>query len=273
MTKTILIVEDEAQTRDIFLRSLAFENFKGIGAENGLAGIELACHHRPDLIVCDIMMPDVNGFDVLSALRRNDATRAIPFIFLTAKSSMADLRQGMTSGADDYLTKPCTVEQFLEAIAARLHRQAEIAANGSATSDQRSSASPNSSLNNSANSYENVCARSIFPPHPKLRAAFTFIEDHYRDPISLCDVARAAGYSSAYLTHLAQRHTGRTIKGWILERRMVRARKLLVSTAQPIESIAIAVGFTDAGYFTRQFRKLHETTPRAWRRQGTHQSQ
>ena len=68
--------------------------------------------HRPDLVVCDIMMPDMDGYEVLSSLRQNEVTASIPFIFLTAKVTMSDLRQGMTLGADDYLTKPCTVATF-----------------------------------------------------------------------------------------------------------------------------------------------------------------
>ncbi|MEM8613386.1 MAG: response regulator, partial [Cyanobacteria bacterium P01_H01_bin.105] len=96
MTQTILVIEDEAQTRDIFLRCLKFEKFKGIGAENGSTGVRLATQHRPDLVVCDIMMPDMDGYEVLSSLRQNEVTASIPFIFLTAKVTMSDLRQGMT---------------------------------------------------------------------------------------------------------------------------------------------------------------------------------
>ena len=249
MTQTILVIEDEAQTREIFLRCLNFERFQGIGAENGSTGVRLAMQHRPDLVVCDIMMPDMDGYEVLSSLRQNDLTASIPFIFLTAKVTMSDLRQGMTLGADDYLTKPCTVENFLDAIAARLKRQTDLK-RGLQTS------APNETVS---------AATTIFPDCPRLTAVFDFIEAHYQQSINLTDVAQAVGYSPAYLTNLSQSYTGRTVKAWIIERRMAQARDLLVSTAESIKQIAESIGYADAGYFTRQFRKLHGVTPQVWR--------
>ncbi|EKU98862.1 response regulator containing CheY-like receiver domain and AraC-type DNA-binding domain [Leptolyngbya sp. PCC 7375] len=253
MVKTILVIEDEAQTREIFLRCLKFEKFKGIGAENGSTGVRLATKHRPDLVVCDIMMPDMNGYEVLTSLRRNAVTAAIPLIFLTAKVTMADLRQGMTLGADDYLTKPCTVETFLDAIASRLKRQDELKRGLQATSSM------------DAQGQDQVIAETIFPECPRLNAVFEFIEAHYQKPINLTDVAQAVGYSPAYLTNLSQSHTGRTVKAWIIARRMAQARQLLSNTAESIKQIANSIGYTDAGYFTRQFRKLHGVTPQVWR--------
>lgn len=261
MVKKILVIEDEAETRDIFLRCLTFEKFSAIGAENGATGVKLATQHRPDLVVCDIMMPDMDGYSVLTALRQQEATMSTPFIFLTAKVTMADLRQGMALGADDYLTKPCTVEQFLSAIATRLQRQEDIQRSCLRTL-QQSPSMPSQPPE----------ARTIFPNCPKLAAVFQFIETHYSQPINLGDVAHAAGYSPAYLTNLSQSHTGRTVKSWIIERRMVQARKMLRETAQSIKQIAETIGYADAGYFTRQFRKLHGVTPQTWRNEPALQS-
>ena len=109
--------------------------------------------------------------------------------------------------------------------------------------------------------------KTIFPDCPRLTTVFEFIEAHYRQPINLTDVAQAVGYSPAYLTNLSQSHTGRTVKAWVIERRMVQARQLLTSTAESIKHIAESIGYTDAGYFTRQFRKLHGVTPQVWRSQ------
>ena len=253
MVKTILVIEDEAQTREIFLRCLKFEKFEGIGAENGSTGVRLAERHRPDLVVCDIMMPDMDGYEVLSFLRKNDATASIPFIFLTAKVAMTDLRQGMTLGADDYLTKPCTVEDFLDAIASRLKRQEDL----------------KRGLQESHHQAQDVVTtpETIFPDCPRLTAVFDFIEAHYQQSINLTDVAQSVGYSPAYLTNLSQSHTGRTVKAWIIERRMAEARQLLANTVNSIKQIADSIGYADAGYFTRQFRKLHGVTPQTWRNQ------
>ncbi len=257
MVTKILVIEDEDETRELFLRCLTFERFNAIGAKNGETGLDLAREHRPDLIVCDIMMPGMDGYGVLSALRQQEDLLSVPFIFLTAKVTMEELRQGMALGADDYLTKPCTVEQFLSAIATRLRRNQEI---------QRRQLHY-SAIKDKECSY-NVSLPSIFPDCPKLAPVFQFIDDHYQQPIHLSDVASAAGYSPAYLTNLSQSYTGRTVKKWITERRMVQARQLLKESAHSVKQIAEEIGYADAGYFTRQFRKLHGVTPRAWRKHG-----
>ncbi|MEO1296828.1 MAG: AraC family transcriptional regulator, partial [Cyanobacteria bacterium J06636_16] len=108
----------------------------------------------------------------------------------------------------------------------------------------------------------------FFPHCPKLEPVFRFIEAHYRQPIHLQDVAQEAGYSPAYLTNLVQEKTGRTVKRWIIERRMAQARALLANTTQPVRQIAESSGYADAGYFTRQFRQFHGVSPQIWRQQS-----
>jgi len=97
---------------------------------------------------------------------------------------------------------------------------------------------------------------------------FQFIEAHYHQSISLNDVAQEVGYSPAYLTNLVQSQTGRTVKQWVIERRMAQARTLLTNTTQSVRSISEASGYNDAGYFTRQFRQFHGLSPQAWRQQS-----
>jgi two-component system, sensor histidine kinase and response regulator len=122
MTK-ILVIEDEDNIRDILIEILEAENFEVIEAADGQRGLKVAQEALPDLIICDIMMPELDGYEVLNQLRQNSATETIPFIFLTAKTAEDDRRQGMTLGADDYLTKPFTRDQLLTAIAARVKKQ------------------------------------------------------------------------------------------------------------------------------------------------------
>lgn len=122
----ILVIEDEAGIRNNLLKLLEENDFDVLEAEDGLAGIKLATEQRPDLILCDVMMPEVDGYEVLTALRSNPVTQTIPFIFLTAKAGKEALRQGMNLGSDDYLTKPFTVNDLLSAIMARLDKQATI---------------------------------------------------------------------------------------------------------------------------------------------------
>lgn len=122
MTK-ILIIEDEARTRANLTTILEMENYRVVGAADGSAGVAQARLEKPDLILCDVSMPELDGFDVLRTLRQDAATAHIPFIFLTARGDKKDLRAGMNLGADDYLTKPVTVTDLLAAITARLQRE------------------------------------------------------------------------------------------------------------------------------------------------------
>lgn len=123
MAQKILIIEDEPLVRENILDLLQAENFEAIGAENGRIGIKMAQQHLPDLIICDVMMPEVNGYEVLQTLQQDETTATLPFIFLSAKSDRIDLRQGMVKGANDYLTKPCTPAELMEAITTQLKKQ------------------------------------------------------------------------------------------------------------------------------------------------------
>jgi DNA-binding NarL/FixJ family response regulator len=118
----ILVIEDQPQMRKNLATILEMEDFQVLIAENGRRGLELAKSELPDLILCDVMMPELDGFGVLRELRSNPATETLPLIFLTAKGDRLDQRTGMNLGADDYLTKPATREDMLAAIQARLAR-------------------------------------------------------------------------------------------------------------------------------------------------------
>lgn len=120
--KRILVVEDQPAMRRNLLTMLEMEGFRPIGAENGREGIELARRERPDLILCDVMMPEVDGYGVLQAVRSDPEIGQTPFIFLSARGEKLEVRMGMNLGADDYLTKPAGVEELLAAIDARLQR-------------------------------------------------------------------------------------------------------------------------------------------------------
>ncbi|NEO52201.1 MAG: hybrid sensor histidine kinase/response regulator [Okeania sp. SIO3B5] len=124
--KKILVIEDEQGILDIITDVLEAECFTAIKAENGKIGVEKALENVPDLIICDVMMPEIDGYTVLKILRKNLLTEAIPFIFLTAKVERADLRKGMGLGADDYLTKPFTNAELMNAINTRLEKQGTI---------------------------------------------------------------------------------------------------------------------------------------------------
>ncbi|MFN6539035.1 MAG: EAL domain-containing protein [Nostoc sp. EkiNYC01] len=122
----ILIIEDEDSVRENILDLLEAEDFQTIAAANGRIGVDLAISEVPDLILCDMMMPELDGYGVLTALRQDPTTATIPFIFLTAKSAKSDFRRGMDMGADDYITKPFTRTELLSAIMNRLEKHATL---------------------------------------------------------------------------------------------------------------------------------------------------
>ncbi|MEZ2229210.1 EAL domain-containing protein [Microcoleus sp.] len=121
--KKILVIEDDRVIRENIIKILKFERFDAMGAENGMQGLSLAMSNLPDVILCDVIMPELNGYGVLMALRANPATATVPFVFLTGKADRAEMRQGMELGADDYLTKPFTKAELVGAIASRLKKQ------------------------------------------------------------------------------------------------------------------------------------------------------
>lgn len=122
----ILVIEDEESVRENLLDLLEAEAFETVAADNGEIGLNLAISEVPDLILCDMMMPELDGYGVLEALRQQPLTATIPFIFLTAKSTKSDFRQGMDMGADHYLTKPFTRAELLRAIIKTLEKYANL---------------------------------------------------------------------------------------------------------------------------------------------------
>ncbi len=126
--KKILVIEDEPEMRRNIVTLLRFHQYEPIGAENGRQGLDLARRISPDLILCDVMMPELDGYGVLQALQADASLAGVPFIFLTAKGEKDDLRSGMNLGADDYLTKPVGNAELVSAIEARL-RRSELQAN------------------------------------------------------------------------------------------------------------------------------------------------
>jgi DNA-binding NarL/FixJ family response regulator len=121
--KRVLVIEDQPVMRRNLKTILEMEGFIVATAENGARGVAAARAQPPDLILCDVMMPELDGYGVLAALRQDERTATIPFIFLTAKGEKVDLRTGMNLGADDYLAKPVSSEELVAAVQARLARQ------------------------------------------------------------------------------------------------------------------------------------------------------
>jgi AraC-like DNA-binding protein len=161
--------------------------------------------------------------------------------------------------ADDYLTKPSTAEELLREIAARLEKQAALRQGCAIEFQQAPTPRP-------AETAKLAAFQSLFPAYPQLKEVFHFIETNYHQPIGLSDVAKAVGYSPAYLTNLVRCQTGQTVNRWIVERRMAAARSLLLESDRSVEQIATAVGYQNVGHFFRQFHQLYGMPPKAWKK-------
>ena len=118
--RKILLIEDDVVLRENTSELLELSNYEVVNAPNGKIGVEVAKETLPDIIVCDIMMPELDGYGVLEALTKNESTQHIPFIFLSAKTERKDVRRGMDLGADDYITKPFSEDELISAIESRL---------------------------------------------------------------------------------------------------------------------------------------------------------
>jgi len=124
--KKITLIEDNLDLRETTQEILELADYEVITAENGKKGVELVKAEKPDLVICDIMMPELDGYGVLKILSRNPETSGIPFIFLTAKAEKSEVRRGMNLGADDYITQPFEETELLDAIETRLLRNENI---------------------------------------------------------------------------------------------------------------------------------------------------
>lgn len=262
----ILLIEDSGSSRNVYARSLRSEGYQILTASNGLEGVKLTQKEQPDLVVCDVIVPQLDGYAVLSHLRRDPITAVVPFIFWSGKSSREEIRYGMELGADDYLTKPCSVADISRAIATRLSKRKDLKQGFYTEFQSRESNIP-------APPAELTEPEPIFPFLPKLKKVFDFIEDNFHDPtISLPQVAKATSYSPAYLTHLVKQKTERSLNSWIIERRMEAARNLLLENQLTVKEIALRIGYSDPGYFMRQFKKHHSVSAKSWQQKHMHKS-
>lgn len=156
--RTLLIIDDHNEIRENIAEILSLAGYKTITAANGKRGVEAALKEKPDLIICDIMMPELDGYGVLHLLKKNPETENIPFIFLTAKTEKTDFRKGMGMGADDYITKPFDDIELLNAIETRLKKydilQAKYPANEKGASEMMEDLRSSGLFNMQMDNYE-----------------------------------------------------------------------------------------------------------------------
>lgn len=188
--KIILVIEDEQPLRESICEILKFEKFAVLQAENGRQGVEQAIQHLPDLILCDIMMPALNGMEVLETLRSKESTKMIPFIFLTALSDRVNVRSGMELGADDYIGKPFTKDELLRAISIRLKKAVEI-------KKKLAHAAELETVNKSLNAFAQTVSNSLKTPLRAMDSYTRILMDDYveildKDGIRYLETIRAS---------------------------------------------------------------------------------
>ncbi|MGB3651756.1 MAG: DNA-binding response regulator [Rivularia sp. (in: cyanobacteria)] len=255
MKKVEKLKEADTRIKTIFsqflnkiLEYLEVKEFKAIGGENSQVSLQQARKQLPILVICDTKMLEPDDYSILTTLSKNTGVAIIPFNSLTGKAI-----------GEKCLTDSSKKKKLLREIATGLESQINYEQEGAAKIQQDLEISPDETVESAA------APKSIFPSISELNDIFDFIEAHYHQPIGLHDVAQSVGYSSAYLTDLVKRKTGRSVHRWITKRRMVAACSLLIETDQSIDSIAEAVGYRNKWCFFRLFRKSFGMTPGDWR--------
>ena len=189
MTK-ILVIEDDSDIRELIFDILTTKNFEVIKAKNGESGLKLALEERPTLIISDIHMPKMNGYEVLQQLREDPDSKAVPFIFLTAKTEKADFRKGMNLGADDYLTKPFTPEELIEAVQTRLKKIALLQEHYNQQIQE---------IQEKFNHFINYDPITNLPNRLSLRERFQELLEQWQSLVNIKNKETIVGDSSAYL--------------------------------------------------------------------------
>jgi DNA-binding NtrC family response regulator len=191
---TVLVIEDDLLVRSNVLDLLEAEGYSGLGAENGERGVELAVQHLPDLVICDVSMPGIDGYEVYELLSAQPATAVIPFIFLSARADRANVRRGMALGADDYVTKPFTRVELLDSIRTRLRRR-----RATETTHAARHLEPPSS----------VPPEGFVLHDPAMQALFDQLVRAARRPISVL-ILGETGVGKELLAEAVHQHSGRT---------------------------------------------------------------
>ena len=243
-TTTLLVVEDNADMR-AYLRSLFAASYRILDAADGAAGLRKARTHLPDLVISDVMMPEMNGFQLNTALKHDPATASIPVILLTARTDATDEVHGLETGADAYVRKPFSADVLHAQVQNLLTQRQRLRAQYQA---QPAPAEPTEPAD--------------APASPFLQEVRTCIEAHFADPdFSVEELAETMSISRPTLYRKLRSETGQTPVAAIREARLLRARADLAAGVGNISEVAYGVGFNSLSYFSKLFREEFGMTP------------
>lgn len=239
--KKVLVVEDEMQLRENIVELFQSRNYEVFGAENGFEGYEIAHKQLPDLIVSDVIMPEEDGFGLLSRLRKNPATELIPVIFLTAKNMLEAKIEGLELGADDYIVKPFSAAELLARSTNLIQKQEKLLKKGLLS----------------------VSTEDIQPkPELLVKEIIAFIEENLSNfNLSVEMVAKHLKISKSTVQRKLKAAVDKNLNQLIREYRLEKARKMIERQAGSLSEIAVATGFNSLSYFSYSYKKYYGTAP------------
>ena len=239
--KKVLVVEDEMQLRENIVELFQSRNYEVYAAENGIEGFEVAHKLLPDLIVSDVIMPEEDGFSLLSRLRKNPATELIPVIFLTAKNMVEAKIEGLELGADDYIVKPFSAAELLARSTNLIQKQEKLLKKGLIS----------------------VSTEDIQPkPELLVKEIIAFIEENLSNfNLSVEMVAKHLKISKSTVQRKLKAAVDKNLNQLIREYRLEKARKMIERQAGSLSEIATATGFNSLSYFSYSYKKYYGTAP------------
>lgn len=239
--KKVLVVEDETQLRENIVELFQSQNFEVYAAENGVEGYAAAIKYMPDLIVSDVIMPEEDGFSLLSRLRKNPATELIPVVFLTAKNMVESKIEGLELGADDYIVKPFAAAELLVRSSNLIQKQEKLLKKGLLT----------------------VTTEDIQPkPELLVKEIIAFIEENLSNfNLSIDMVAKHLKISKSTVQRKLKAAVDKNLNQLIREYRLEKARKMIERQAGSLSEIAVATGFNSLSYFSYSYKKYYGTAP------------
>jgi DNA-binding response OmpR family regulator len=238
---TILVIEDDSVVRENLDEILSFKGYNVISSENGQQGLSMAKKRNPDLIISDIMMPEMDGYDLVKTMREDYALQDIPVILLTAKTMKDSKIRGLEIGADDYITKPFESKELLARVSNLIERRKQIKARALLESRQTT-----------VESTDDIFMRNLFD---------FFLNNIENSHFAIEDVVTEMGLSKSTIQRRVKNITGKTFNQLLREFRLEQAKQILEQKGGNISEVAYSVGFNSISYFSFSFKNYFGFPP------------
>lgn len=252
-TQCILIVEDEPINQSLIIEALSDYGFNLLTAENGEDGIKLARSNKPDLILLDIRMPGIDGFEVCSRLKSDETTLSIPIIFLTALTDTDKKLRAFQLGGVDYITKPYASEEVRARVLLQLDQHRLLQRLQQRLEAYEAVDTPDTSL---ADQTEQAKSLTIVSK---------YLQENLGNTPNLDDLAKIGATNRTSLNQDFQKMYGMTVFDWLREQRLMKAAQLLRTTELSVYEVANRVGYASHAGFTAAFRQRFDISPREYR--------